>query len=128
MFLDSGEVALHVVVENEDEGRSDGSPDVGEVTLEESGYSFFGIDFSGAVNSALVLSGFGGLTGLHHKSSSDGVEREGNGFGGGDDELSEEESGEEVSLLLFLIGTEDPSLSGIVASEVESSVHKNAEN
>lgn len=114
---------LEFVVENEDQGGTDGSVDIGQVTLEETLSTFLSVNLFEAVNSASIF--FGTSTRLHHKSSSDSIERIGQGFGEGDTELGEEELSEDVGL--SLVFTEYPSLTRIVGTEVESSVDKDTD-
>lgn len=118
MLLVSSQPVLEFVVKNEDQSGTNGSVDIGQVTLEETTGTFLSVNLFEAIDSAAIF--FGTSTRLHHKSSSDGVEGVGQGFGEGDTELGKEELGEHVSL--SLIFTEDPSLTGIVSTEVEGSV------
>lgn len=114
---------LEFVVENEDQGGTNGSVDVGQVTLEETSSTFLSVDFLEAIDSAVIF--FCTSTRLHHKSSSDGIEGIRQGFGEGDAELGEEELSEDVGL--SLVFTEHPSLTGIVGTEVESSVDEDTD-
>jgi len=67
-------------------------------------------------------------SGLHHQSSSDGIKGETDRFRGRNDELGEEELLEERGFPLCFIITEDPTLSGIVSSEVEGSVDEDTDH
>ena len=91
------EVGLDLGVEDEDESSTSASDDVGEGTLEEGLCTFVGKDSLEAVNGAVVH--FLSSSGVHHKSTSDRVERVGDDTSGNGNTLSEGPHGEHVSLL-----------------------------
>jgi hypothetical protein len=119
---------FEVVIEDQHKRRTNWSPDIGQITLEESSDTFFGVNLSETIESTAVFHSTSLSTTLHHKSSSDGIQGERNSFRHSDDNLSEEESGEFWSFILFSIGSEDQSLTGVVTSEVEGSVDENTYN
>lgn len=114
---------LEFVVENEDQGRTNGSVNVGQVTLEETSSTFLSINLSETIDGAAIF--FSTSTRLHHKSSSNGIEGIWQSFGECDTELGEEELHEDVGA--SLIFTENPSLTGIVSTEVEGSVDEDTD-
>ena len=73
---------LQLVIEHQHNRGADTSPEVAQVALEETGYSFSCQDFAAAVHGALVETLVFGFAGFHHQASSDGVERVGQSFGG----------------------------------------------
>ena len=99
----AGEVALDLVVEDEDESATSASDDVGEGALEEGLATLVLVDLLEAVDGARVENI--ASAGLHHESSSDGVERVRSNTSGHSDELSEGPHCEDVSLLG--VGEED---------------------
>lgn len=110
--------SLDLVVEDEDESATSSSDDVGEASLEEGLATLVLVDLLEAVHGASVeeISS----AGLHHQSTSDGVEGVRSDTGGDSDALSEAPHGEEVSLLG--IGEEN-GLTGIEGTEVRGSVN-----
>ena len=109
---------LDLVVEDEHKSATGSSDNVGEAALEEGLATLVLVDLLEAIKSARVeeISS----AGLHHESSSDGIEGVRSNTGGDSDELSESPHGEEVGLLG--IGEEN-SLTGIEGSEVRGSVN-----
>ena len=83
---------LQLVIEHQHNRRSNASPEIAQIALEETSHSLSGKDFVSTVHGALVETLVLRFTGFHHQTSSDGIERVGEGFGGGGDELSEEEA------------------------------------
>ncbi len=112
-----GDIFLEFVVEDQNERRSDTSPEVRKIALEEPSHTFSLEDLASAVQCSLVDAVLGSLAALHHQSSSDGVKRVSEGFGGGSNDLCEQEALEEGSFLLFLFGAPDEAFSGVVATE-----------
>lgn len=98
MLLSHG--VFKLIIENQNEGGSNGSPDVGEIPFKESLNSFFSHGFLKAIHCSCILDfnvcSFSSR--LHHKFSSDGIEGEGNGLRGRDHKLSKEEFFEEAAL------------------------------
>jgi hypothetical protein len=115
--LGLSEIDLEFVVEDQDEGSSHTSEDVGEGTLEESFTTFVLVDLSEAVQSSGVHNVFS--TRLHHESSSDGIEGIREESRETSDDLSNEELEENGGVLVV---TEQDSLEGIVTSEIAGSV------
>ena len=114
---------MDLVVEDEHKGSTSSSEYVGEGSLEEGLGSFVLEDFLEAIDSAGVKDI--SSTGLHHKSSSDGVEGIGDDSRYHGDGLGEGPHGEEVGLLGVL---EEQDFTGIVGTEVSSSVEDNTNN
>lgn len=85
-------IGLQLVVEHQDDRRSDTSPEVGQIALEESSHSFLRQDLGAAVDGALVCALVGCLAALHHQSPPDGVQGVGERLGRGGDGLREEEA------------------------------------
>jgi len=111
------EDSLDLGVEDEDEGTTGTSDNVGEGALEESLGTFVSSNSLEAVQSAVVhllLS-----TGVHHESTSDGIKRIGNDTGADGDNLSEGPHGEDVSILGI---REENSLTGIEHTEVRGTI------
>ena len=71
---------LHLVVEHKHDRRTNASPEVGEIALEEASHSFLAQDLRAAVNGSLVCALIDWFAAFHHESSSDGVERVCQGF------------------------------------------------
>lgn len=71
---------LQLVVEHKHNRRTNASPEVGEIALEETSYSFLAQDLRAAVNGSLVCALIEWLAAFHHQSSSDCVERVSQGF------------------------------------------------
>lgn len=112
------EHGLELVVEDEDESATSTSDDVGEAALEEGLATLVLVDLLEAIDGACVEEV--SSAGLHHESSSDGIEGVRGNTGGDSDELSEGPHGEEVSLLG--IGEQD-GLTSIEGTEVRGSVN-----
>jgi hypothetical protein len=70
-----GDPFLEFVVEDQNERRSDTSPEVRKIAFEEASHTFSLHDFASAVECTLVNTVLSSLTTLHHQSSSDGVKR-----------------------------------------------------
>jgi len=117
------EVALDLVVEDKHESTTSTSDDVGKATLEEGLTTLVGVDLLDAIDSACVeeIS----TSGLHHESSSDGIEGIGSDTSGDGNSLSEGPHGEDVSLLGV---REEDGLTGIEGSEVGGSVDDDTNN
>ena len=73
---------LQLVIEHQHNRRSNASPEIAQITLEETSHSLSGKDFVSAVHGALVETLVLRFAGFHHQTSSDGIERVGEGFGG----------------------------------------------
>ena len=114
------EIALKCIVEDEHEGTTGSSDDVGKRSLEEGKWTFFSCDDNEAVQGALVYHIFGSSSRLHHKASSDGIEWVGNNTSGYSNDLSDSPLHEHVSTL------EELFLCGIIHSEVSSTVEDNS--
>jgi hypothetical protein len=107
---------LGLVVDGQDTGTGNTTEDVGTSTLEERLDTLGGDDLAGSVHGTLVLDG---LTGGHHHTTADGVERVGSDTGTGGDTPSESERGQEVTLE----GTgEEDGLERVVHTEVQTTV------
>lgn len=91
------EVGLDLGVENEDESSTGASDDVREGALEEGLCTFVGKDSLEAVNRAVVH--LFGSSRVHHKSTSDSVERVRDDTSGNGNTLSESPHGEDVGFL-----------------------------
>ena len=120
IFFEEG---LELVIHNQDQRATHTSEDVGASSLEESLGTFFSGDFTEAVNGTVVqdfLFAVGGFsTGLHHESSSDGVQGVGEETGDSGDVHGIEEFKDDGGVLFIL---EEKSLTGVIAAEVEGSV------
>lgn len=114
----SFEHGLDLVVEDEHESATGSSDNVGEAALEEGLATLVLVDLLEAIDGARVKEV--SSAGLHHESSSDGIEGVRSNTSGHSDELSEGPHGEEVGLLG--IGEEN-GLTGIEGSEVRGSVN-----
>ncbi len=114
-----GKHFLEFVVKNQDQRATNTSPEVTQVAFEKSSGSFLGKNLWSAVDCALVLSFAFGLTTFHHQSSSDGIERIGEGLWGWSHNLSEQEFGAEWCTLLLLFSSPNELFSSIIASEVK---------
>jgi len=114
---------LDLVVEDENESSTGSSEDVREGSLEEGLGSFVLEDFLEAIDGAGVKDI--SSTGLHHKSSSDGVKGIGDDSRYHGDGLGEGPHGEEVGLLGVL---EEQDFTGIVGTEISSSVKDDTNN
>jgi len=121
--LTSSHNPLEFVIENQDEGATSTSDNVGQGTLEESLTTFILIDLFEAVNGTSVHDV--SSTRLHHKSSSDGIQRIRDETSSTGDELSNQELKEDASILVI---TEDDSLQSVVTTEVSGSVYDNTGN
>jgi len=115
----SSEGGLDLVVEDKDESTTGTSDNVGKATLEEGSTTLILVDLLEAVHGTVVKLVLASLTGSHHKSSSDGIERVGDNTRGDGDALSETPHGEEVGLLDVL---EEHDLTSIEHTEVGGSV------
>jgi hypothetical protein len=93
------EVSLDLVVEDEHEGTTRSSDDVGEGTLEKGLRALVLKDLGEAVHCASVLNVTTLLARLHHQASSDGIKRVRYDTGGNGHELGETPNSEEVGLL-----------------------------
>ena len=71
---------LKLVIQHQHQGAANTSPEVTQVSLEETGESFSLHDLRPAVNSSTVLSFSYRLATLHHQSSSNCVQGVGKGF------------------------------------------------
>lgn len=110
---------LDLVVEDEHKGATGTSDNVGEAALEEGLTTLVLVDLNEAVPGTVIELILASLTGSHHESSSDGIERIRNNTSRDSDDLSEGPHGEEVSLLDIL---EENDLAGIEHTEVGGSV------
>jgi len=118
-----GEHDLEFVVENQDEGSTHTSEDIGEGSLEEGLATFILVDLGEAVEGTVVKDFLS--TRLHHESSSDGIEGIREQAREGGDELGNDEFVEDAGVLVI---TEQDSLQGIVTTEVASSVGDDTED
>jgi len=114
---------LDLVVEDEYESSTSSSEDIRERSLEEGFGSFVLENLFETIKSAGVKNI--SSTGLHHKSSSDGIKGIGDDSGDHGDSLGEGPHGEEVGFLGVL---EEQDFTGIVGTEVSSSVEDNTNN
>ena len=64
---------LQFVIEDQHDGRTDASPEVGQIALEESSDALLAQDLASAVKSASVHPILCSLSALHHQSSPDCV-------------------------------------------------------
>jgi len=71
---------LQLVVEHKHDRRTNASPEVGEIALEETSHSFLAQNLGAAVSGSLVCALIDWLAAFHHESSSDCVERVCQGF------------------------------------------------
>jgi len=117
-----GEHNLEFVVEDQNDGSTHTSEDVGKGTLEESLTTFVLSDLSEAIESTSVHNILS--TRLHHESSSDGIKGIRSQTGDTSDELGNEELNSDGGLAFL----EEDSLSGIVTTEVTGSVGDNSED
>lgn len=116
-----GDGFVEFFVEDEDEGGSNTSEDIAHGSLEERFHSsFVGVDLLEAVDSSSVEDFLS--SGLHHKSSSDGVQRITYNSGNSSNELSKYESSDKRCFLF----SENHLSSRIVSSEVTGSVNDNS--
>ena len=116
----SDEVSLNLVVEDEDEGATGTSEDVGEATLEEGLEStLVGVDLLEAVDGAIVELVLTSLAGSHHESTSDGIKGVGDNTSRDGDDLSEGPDGEDVGLLHVL---EHHNLASVEHAEVGGTI------
>ena len=107
---------LHLVVDGEHTGTGNTTENVGASTLEERLDTLSGDDLAGSIEGTLVLDG---LTGGHHHTTTDGVERVGGDTSTSGDSPSESERGQEVTLE----GTgKDDRLERVVHTEVQTTV------
>jgi len=113
---------LHFVIKNQDKGSTSTSEDVGKSTLEEGLTTFIGVDLGETISGTSVEDFL--LTRLHHQSSSDGIKRIGEETGESSDDLGNKELEEDGSLGI----SQEGSLSGIVTTEVASSVGNDTED
>lgn len=116
---------MNLVVEDEHKSSSGSSEDVGERSLEESGGTLVGDDLPEAVDGSLVLLLLDWSSGLHHESSSHGVEWVGDDTRDSGHGLSEHPHGKNVGLLDVF---EEESLSSIEETEVGSSVEEDTDD
>lgn len=116
---------MDLVVEDENEGTTGSSDDVRETSLEESSWTFLSEDLVEAIESTVVKLISTSLSGGHHESTSDGIKWIRGDTSSNSDNLSESPLGKEWSLLVVF---EELDLSGIVKTEVGSSVHNDTNN
>ena len=107
---------LGLVVDGQDTGTGNTTENVGTSTLEERADTLSGDDLAGGIHGTLVLDG---LTGGHHHTTTDGVERVRSDTGTGGDGPTKSERGQEVTLE----GTgEEDRLDRVVHTEVQTTV------
>jgi len=111
------EECLDLGVEDEHEGATGTSDDVGEGSLEEGSGALVLGDLSEAVQSTVVH--LLGSAGVHHESTSDGIERVRDDTSADGDELSEGPHGEDGSLLGIW---EEHGLTSVEHTEVRGTV------
>jgi len=111
--------SLDLGVEDEHEGTTGSTDDVGERSLEEGLAAFLRVDLGEAIHGSSVHEVLLGTAGLHHESSSDGVEGVGDDTGGNGNDLGEGPHGENVGVLG--IG-EHHGLTSVEHTEVRGSV------
>jgi len=119
LFRSAEEVSLDLGVEHEDESTTGTSEDVGEGSLEEGLATFVSVDLSEAIHSTVVHDIFLSSAGLHHESSSDGIERVRSDTSGDGNELGEGPHGQNVGVLGI---REEEGLTSIEHTEVGGSV------
>jgi hypothetical protein len=107
---------LHLVVDGEHTGTGNTTENVGTSTLEERLDTLGGNDLAGSIHGGLVLDG---LTGGHHHTTTDGVERVRSDTGTGGDSPAESERSQEVALEST---GEDDRLERVVHTEVQTTV------
>jgi hypothetical protein len=107
---------LHLVVDGEHTGTGNTTENVGTSTLEERLDTLGGNDLAGGIHGRLVLDG---LTGGHHHTTTDGVERVRSDTGTGGDSPAESERSQEVALEST---GEDDRLERVVHTEVQTTV------
>jgi hypothetical protein len=113
---------LGLVVDGQDTGTGNTTENVGTSTLEERLNTLGGDDLASSVHSTLVLDG---LTGGHHHTTADGVERVRGDTGTGGDSPTKSERGQEVTL--EATGEEDR-LERVVHTEVQTTVDDDTSN
>ena len=93
------EHVLDLVVEDESKSTTCTSEDVAKASLEESSTSLIGVDLLEAIESSVIHGFDSSLSGVHHESSSHGIERVSDDTSSDGDDLCESPHGEEVSFL-----------------------------
>jgi len=111
------EVSRELTIEDQDEGSTSTTEDVGASTFEHSGRTFICQDFLGTVEGTFVHTLVNGLFGLHLETTTDGIEGVGDETGHDDGELSTGPLGgdtDETSVFPPGVETQD----GIVQTEL----------
>jgi len=113
----SEEENLELIIDGQDTSSGHTTENVGTGTLEEGHNTFLLDDLGACIERALVLDG---LTGSHHHTTTNSVERVGCNTSTGGDTPTEEEGGQEV----VLEGSgQDDGLDRVVHTEVKTTVH-----
>jgi hypothetical protein len=113
---------LGTVVDGQDTGTGNTTENVGTSSLEERLDTLSGNDLAGGIHGTLVLDG---LTGGHHHTTTDGVERVRGDTGTGGDGPTKSERGQEVALKST---GKDDRLERVVHTEVETTVDDDTSN
>lgn len=71
---------LQFVIKHQHQRTANTSPEIGQVTLEESSYAFSFKNFASTINSSMIFPFGWSLPALHHQSPSNGVKRIGQCF------------------------------------------------
>jgi len=113
---------LYLIVDGQHTGTSNTTENIGTSTLEERSDTLSSEDLASCIHGALV---FDSLTGSHHHTTTDSVQRVRSNTSTSGDSPTEEERGEEVALK----GTnKEDGLQGVVHAEVQTTVDDYAKN
>ena len=110
---------LNLVVEHKYESATSSSENVREASLEESSATLISVDLLEAIDGTVIHGVSSSLSGVHHESSSNGIEWVRDDTSSDSDDLSESPHSEEVS---FLDIFEQHNLSSIEHTEIRGSV------
>ena len=111
--------SLNLVVEDKNESTTGSSEDVRKASLEEGSSTFVMVDLLEAINGSVIHGVGSSLSGVHHESSSNGIEWVRDDTSSDGDDLGESPHGEEVGLLDIF---EQNDLTSIEHTEVGGSI------
>lgn len=120
--IDLSDESLELIVEDEHEGTTGTTENVGKGSLEEGFATFRFVDLDPAVEGVLVHDLALGTSRLHHHTTTDGVEGIGDNAGDGGDNLGDHPVDDQRSVL----GIGQHATGGIVETEVGSAVDDDA--
>jgi len=127
VFLDLTQIIFNTFVDDNDHNTTETTEDLREEALVHTGQTFLLHDLSGAVDTVLVQAVSGGLLGLQHETTTNGIEGVVEGEDSGTGSSGDDDSGSETDETLVL-GVGVQTHDGSIQTELTSTVNEGTSN